>query len=40
VLDVNGEFLLIGVGQFVRCDPALTDEARAVFDSIEFAPGG
>jgi hypothetical protein len=38
VLDLNGEFALIAVGQFIDVDPALTAEARAVFDSITFDP--
>lgn len=37
-LDLNGELAVIAVGQFKDVDPALTAEARAVFDSIEFAP--
>ena len=36
VLDLNGELAMIAVGQFKEVDPALTAEARAVFDSIEF----
>ena len=38
VLDLNGELALIAVGEFTSVDPTLTKEARAVFDSIEFAP--
>ncbi|WP_233199588.1 hypothetical protein [Cryobacterium sp. N22] len=38
VLDLNGELALIAVGEFVSVGPELTKEARAVFDSIEFAP--
>jgi hypothetical protein len=37
VVDLNGERAVIVVGQFDESiDPALTKEARAVFDSIEF----
>ena len=37
VVDLNGERAVIAVGQFDESvDPALTKEARAVFDSIEF----
>lgn len=37
VVDLNGERAVIAVGQFHRdIDPALTKEARAVFDSIKF----
>ena len=37
VVDLNGERAVIAVGQFYESiDPALTTEARAVFDSIEF----
>ncbi|MET0844299.1 MAG: hypothetical protein ABWY23_10625 [Mycetocola sp.] len=37
VVDLNGERAVIAVGQFDEStDPALTREARAVFDSIEF----
>ena len=37
VVDLNGERAVIAVGQFHESiDPALTEEARAVFDSIEF----
>ena len=37
VVDLDSERAVISVGQFYESiDPALTDEARAVFDSIEF----
>ncbi len=37
VVDLNGERAVIAVGQFHESiDPALTAEARAIFDSIEF----
>ncbi|WP_374976437.1 hypothetical protein ACEYYH_00950 [Microbacterium trichothecenolyticum] len=36
MLDLNGEIAMIAVGQFKEVDPALTAEARAVFDSIDF----
>jgi hypothetical protein len=37
VVDLNGERAVIAVGQFDESiDPALTKEARAIFDSIEF----
>lgn len=37
VVDLHGERAVIAVGQFEKTiDPALTEEARAVFDSIEF----
>lgn len=37
VVDLNGERAVIAVGQFDESiDPALTKEARAVFDSIKF----
>ena len=37
VVDLNGERAVIAVGQFHESiDPALTTEARAVFDSIVF----
>jgi hypothetical protein len=37
VVDLNGERAVIAVGQFDESvDPALTREARAIFDSIEF----
>ena len=37
VVDLNGERAVIAVGQFDESvDPALTIEARAIFDSIEF----
>jgi hypothetical protein len=35
-IDLNGELAMIAVGQFIDVDPALTAEARAVFDSITF----
>jgi hypothetical protein len=40
VIDLNGELVVIGLGEFKPSDAALTEEARAVFDSITFAPGG
>ena len=37
VVDLDGERAVIAVGQFYESiDPALTKEARAVFDSIVF----
>jgi hypothetical protein len=37
VVDLNGERAVIAVGQFDESvDPALTEEARAIFDSIKF----
>jgi hypothetical protein len=37
VVDLDGERAMIAVGQFYESiDPALIEEARAVFDSIEF----
>ena len=37
VVDLNGERAVIAVGQSDESiDPALTKEARAIFDSIEF----
>ena len=37
VVDLNGERAVIAVGQFHESiDPALTEEARAIFDSIVF----
>ena len=37
VVDLDSEFAVITVGQFYESiDPALTEEARAVFDSIVF----
>jgi hypothetical protein len=38
VMDLNGEVAIFAVGQFTTVSPSLTKEARAVFDSIEFAP--
>jgi hypothetical protein len=38
VVDLNGERVVIAVLGYGSVDPALTEEARAVFDSIEFAP--
>lgn len=39
VLDLHGERAVMAVGQWEDdVDPALVKEARAVFDSIEFAP--
>ena len=41
VVDLNGERAVIAVGQSDESiDPALTKEARAVFDSIEFVRPG
>lgn len=40
VFDLNGERAVIAVLESGVVEPALTAEARAVFDSIEFAPGG
>ncbi|MET0829980.1 MAG: hypothetical protein ABWY26_10695, partial [Microbacterium sp.] len=40
VVDLNGERVVMAVLGIGSVDQALTDEARAVFDSIEFAPGG
>ena len=37
VVDLNGELAVIGLGQSDESiDPALIEEARAIFDSIEF----
>ncbi|WP_243398801.1 hypothetical protein [Cryobacterium zongtaii] len=36
VLDLNGELALFAVGEFQSVTDELTEEARAVFDSIEF----
>ena len=37
VVDLNGERAVIAVGQSDESiDPALIEEARAIFDSIEF----
>ena len=38
VVDLSGERAVIAVLGTGPVDPALTEEARAVFDSIEFAP--
>jgi len=38
VVDLSGERVVIAVLGDRSVDPALTEEARAVFDSIEFAP--
>jgi hypothetical protein len=38
VVDLSGERIVIAVLGSESFDPALTEEARAVFDSIEFAP--
>ncbi|MCU1425201.1 MAG: hypothetical protein JWM51_1492 [Microbacteriaceae bacterium] len=38
VFDLNGELAVLAVAEFVPVDPALRREARAVFDSILFAP--
>jgi len=38
VVDLSGERVVIALLGYGSVDPALTDEARAVFDSIEFAP--
>jgi hypothetical protein len=35
-IDLNGELAMFAVGQFIDVDPALTAQARAVFDSITF----
>jgi hypothetical protein len=40
VVDLNGERAVIAVLGYGSVESALTEEARAVFDSIEFAPGG
>ena len=40
VVDLHGERAVIAVLGYGAVEPALTQEARAVFDSIEFAPGG
>jgi len=39
VVDLNGERFVMAVLEIGSVDPALTEEARAVFDSIDFAPG-
>jgi hypothetical protein len=39
VLDLNGELAQFAVGEFKPVDPALTKEARVVFDSIAFTSG-
>jgi hypothetical protein len=39
VVDLSGERVVMAVLSSGSPDPAMTDEARAVFDSIEFAPG-
>ena len=36
VVDLNGERAVIALDQFYESIPALTREARAIFDSIEF----
>jgi len=37
VVDLNGDRAVIAVGQsHESMDPALIEEARAIFDSIEF----
>ena len=36
VVDLNGEHAVFTVGEFNTVDPALTAEARAVFDSVAF----
>lgn len=36
VVDLNGEFAVLTVGEFYPVDPALTAEARTIFDSIGF----
>ena len=36
VVDLNGERAVIALDQFYESNPALTREARAIFDSIEF----
>ena len=40
VIDLSGERAVLSVGQYRdKVDPALVEEARAVFDSIVFTPG-
>ena len=39
VVDLNGQRFVMAVLGIGSVDSALTEEARAVFDSIEFAPG-
>lgn len=39
VVDLNGERFVMAVLGIGSVDPAMTEEARAVFDSIDFAPG-
>lgn len=39
VVDLSGEHAVLTVGEFQSVDPALTREARGVFDLIVFAPG-
>lgn len=39
VLDLHGERAVMSVGEDAGVPAALTQEARATFDSIEFAPG-
>jgi len=39
VVDLNGELVVLALAALDPVDP-LTDEARAIFDSIEFAPRG
>ena len=40
VLDLHGERAVLSVGQDAGVPASLIEEARAVFDSIEFASGG